>query len=415
MNFFRNLEPATQRNLRVLFTAGLLFWSSLAALLPTLSLYIQHVGGTNQQVGIVIGAFAIGMLLFRPWMGHLADQQGRKIVLLIGLFAVAVAPLGYLYTQSISLLIAIRAFHGLSIAAFTTAYTALVVDISPIQSRGEVIGYMSLVNPVGMAIGPALGSFFQEWAGYTPLFLLSAGAGFIGLICAFQVVAPPLPLTPSISKQTTNQLFWQLLGSSRLRVPTVVMLLIGLAFGALATFLPLLIQSTQVNFNAGLFFAAGAGSSFGARLLTGRASDRYGRGRFITLSLGLYAAAMLLIWSAQHPVSFLLAGVLEGAGAGILIPMMLALIADRSQPNERGRVFGLCWIGFDLGIAIAGPILGHFADAIGYRELFRLASGLALLALIIFITQCSKDLPHSIKFALGRGKDLYALPCNPQR
>ncbi|UBF29654.1 MFS transporter [Kovacikia minuta CCNUW1] len=409
MKVFSHLEPSLRRNLRILFIAGLLFWSSLAALLPTLSLYVQDVGGTSQQVGIVIGAFAIGMLVFRPWMGRLADQRGRKLVLLIGLTAVAIAPLGYLLTHSIPLLIAIRAFHGLSIAAFTTAYSALVVDISPVQSRGEVIGYMSLVNPVGMAIGPAFGGFLQEWVGYTPLFLLSAGAGLVGLICALQVVTPPLPLTQPSSHQKASQPFWQLLGSSRLRIPTLVLLLIGFAFGALATFLPLLIQATQVNFNAGLFFAAGAAASFGVRLLTGRASDRYGRGQFITLGIGLYTAAMVLTRMAQHPMSFLLAGIIEGAGAGTLIPMMMALLADRSHPEERGRVFGLCWAGFDLGIAIAGPVLGFFADAVGYRGLFGLASGLSFVALIVFITQSNKNLSHSIKFALGRGKDLYAL------
>ncbi len=416
LNVFSYLEPACRRNLLVLFASGLLFWSSLAALLPTLSLYIKHVGGTNHQVGIVMGSFAVGLVLFRPWVGRLADQRGRKIVLLIGLVAVAIAPIGYLLTQSIPLLMAVRAFHGLSIAAFTTAYSALVVDLSPEQSRGELIGYMSLVNPVGVAIGPALGGFLQEWAGYTPLFLLAAGLGGAGLVCAFQVVAPSVSsqlkeveAAGKPSRLAKEKGFWQLVISPRLRIPTLVMLLIGLAFGTLITFVPLFIQETRVNFNAGLFYTAAAISSFAVRLPTGRASDRYGRGLFITISLGFYTTAMLLISMAQSATVFLLAGLIEGAGAGILIPIMIALVADRSVPQERGRVFGLCMAGFDLGMAIAGPILGYFADQIGYRELFRQAGILAFLALVIFVSQCSKDFSHSIKFALGRGRDLYAL------
>jgi MFS family permease len=54
----------------------------------------------------------------------------------------------------------IRAFHGLSIAAFVVAYSALVIDIAPPANRGELLGYMSLVNPVGMALGPCLGGLF---------------------------------------------------------------------------------------------------------------------------------------------------------------------------------------------------------------------------------------------------------------
>ncbi len=369
-----------------------------------------------------MGSFAVGLVLFRPWVGRLADRQGRKIVLLIGLMAVAIAPVGYLLTQSIPLLMAVRAFHGLSIAAFTTAYSALVVDLSPEQNRGELIGYMSLVNPIGVAIGPALGGFLQEWAGYTPLFLLAAGLGVAGLVCACRVVAPSvshgaegIESGRKFSKPATNERFWQLITSPRLRIPTLVMLLIGLAFGTLSTFVPLFIQETRVNFNAGLFYTAAAVSSFAVRLPTGRASDRHGRGLFITISLGFYTAAMLLIWSAQSATAFLLAGLIEGAGAGILIPMMITLVADRSEPQERGRVFGLCMAGFDLGMAIAGPILGYFADQIGYRELFKQAGILAFLAMVIFVSQCSKDLSHSIKFALGRGRDLYALPRASER
>jgi MFS family permease len=415
LNVFSGLEVTCRRNLLILFASGLLFWSSLAALLPTLSLYIKHVGATNHQVGIVMGSFAIGLVLFRPWVGRLADRQGRRMVLLIGLLVVAIAPIGYLLTQSIPLLMAIRAFHGLSIAAFSTAYSALVVDLSPEQNRGELIGYMSLVNPIGMAIGPAIGGFLQAGAGYTPLFLSAAGLGIVGLFCGYQVVASPVPLEvgKALAGSGTGQVdqqFWRLIGSPRLRIPTLIMLLIGLAFGTLSTFVPLLIQETKLDFNAGFFYTTAAVSSFVVRLPVGRASDRLGRGLFISISLGLYTTAMLLLWVAQSPAMFLLAGLFEGAGAGILIPMIIALIADRSEAHERGRVFGLCMTGFDVGIAIAGPILGYFADLIGYQELFRLAGFLAFLALLSFLGWGSKDFSHSIKFALGRGRDLYALP-----
>ena len=407
MKIFSTLQPATRRNLLILFATGLLFWSSLAALLPTLPLYIRDVGGTKAQVGIVIGAFAVGLLLFRPGLGQLADRRGRRLVLLLGLAAVAIAPLGYLMTQSIPLLIVIRAFHGLSIAAFTTAYSTLVVDLSPPTHRGEVIGYMSLVNPIGVALGPAIGGFVQAWAGYTPLFLLSAGLGFAGLISGLWIHAP-LPIAPI--KIETREAFWRLLLSPRLRTPTLAMLLVGLAFGVLSTFVPLFIQEAGVQLNVGLFYTAAAVASFSVRLLTGRASDRYGRGRFITLGLLLYALTMLLLWSAHSGSVFLVAGLLEGAGTGTFLPLMIAMVADRSEAHERGRVFSLCVGGFDLGIAIAAPALGYFAESIGYRGIFGLASGLAFLSVLVFVTQCSKTLSHSLRFALGAGQDFYALP-----
>jgi len=200
-----------------------------------------------------------------------------------------------------------------------------------------------------------------------------------------------------------------MLASPRLRIPALIMALIGLVFGTLSTFVPLYIDQEQVALNAGLFYTAAAIASFSVRLMTGRASDRIGRGLFITISLVFYSLAMVLLWLANSALSFLLAGFIEGLGAGILIPMMAALMADRSHRYERGRVYSLCIGGFDLGIAIAGPVLGLIAGYTGYRAMFGFAAGLAFLALIVFLTQASKDLRHSLRFALGHGRDIYAL------
>lgn len=410
METLRKLDGNLRKNLMVLFAAGFLFWSSLASLLPTLPLYVRDIGGTEQQIGIVMGSFAIGLLLFRASLGRLADQRTRKLVLLIGLCAAAIAPLCYILAQSIPLLMVIRAFHGISIAAFTTGYSALVVDLSPPQNRGELIGYMSLVNPIGLAVGPAVGGFLQESVGYMPLFLFASGLAGLGLVCTSRIIeSSRRESQPAAVPPPSHQKFWRMLASPRLRIPALIMTLIGLVFGTLSTFVPLYIDQEQVALNAGLFYTAAAIASFNVRLITGRASDRVGRGLFITISLVFYSLAMVMLWLANSAPSFLLAGFIEGLGAGILIPMMVALMADRSRMDERGRVYSLCVGGFDLGIAIAGPVLGSIAGYTGYRAMFGFAAGLAFLALIIFLTQASKDLRHSLRFALGQGRDVYAL------
>lgn len=412
LNIFRDIDPQPRRSLLTLFTAGLLFWSSLASLLPTLPLYVQSVGGTKQQIGFVMGAFAIGLLLSRPQLGKIADSRGRKQVLLLGASVAAIAPLVYLLAQSIPLLLLIRAFHGLSIAAFTTAYSALVTDLSPPGKRGELIGYMSLVNPIGLALGPAIGGFVQAWVGYTPLFAMSAAFAAISVFFTCQIAEPnfaDLTKSDSLSEDKNSQKYWEMLWNPRVRIPALVLLLVGLVFGTLSTFMPLFIQETKANLNPGLFYSTAAIASFGIRLLTGRASDKYGRGLFISGGLICYAVSMLLLYFANNSGAFLIAALVEGCAGGTVLPMMVTLMSDRCEPHERGRLFSLCIGGFDLGMAIAGPTLGFVAEQVGYRNMFGFAAGLAGLALLIFITQSSKGLSNSMKFAIGRGKDIYAL------
>jgi MFS family permease len=403
---FNTFDAQLRRNLLVLFTAGLLFWSSMSSLLPTLPLYIDDVGASKQEIGIVMGSFAIGLLLSRPMLGRLADERGRKIVLLIGTIVAAIAPFGYLATQSIPLLILVRIFHGISIAAFTTGYSALIADLAPAETRGEIIGYMSLTAPLGLAIGPALGGYLQATSGYGILFLLSAELGFFALLGIVQVTNPPVHKGQT---KTEGRNFWQILVSPRVRIPTIVMLLVGLSVGAVHTFVSLFLKSTEVDFNGGLFFTAAAISSFSIRLFAGKASDRFGRGLFITFGIFCYVLALILLWQADSAIVFLLAAIAEGGGGGTLISMMITMMADRSLPQERGQVFAICIAGLDLGIAIAAPLLGIIAELVGYRDMFGYGAVITSVALIIFLTQSSKDLSKSLRFALGLAPDAYAL------
>ncbi|NMF61601.1 MFS transporter [Brasilonema octagenarum] len=396
-----------QSKLLILFAAGLLFWSSIGSLLPTLPLYVESVGATKQQIGIVMGSFAIGLLFFRPLLGRLADWRGRKIVLLIGTLVAAIAPLGYLLVKSIPLLIVVRAFHGISLAAFTTGFNALVADIAPSQKRGEIIGYMSLVNPIGVAIGPALGGYLQAGVGDQILFLMTAELAFVAFLGLLTIVNPPLPKHHQGDIQ--NLQFWQVLFSPRVRIPAFIMLLVGLAFGALHVFVPLFIKSTGINLNPGLFYTAAAVASFGIRIFTAKASDRFGRGLFITISLVLYTLALSVLWLAKSPATFLFASMIEGIASGTLIPIIAVLMVDRAHPYERGQIFAICLMGLDIGIAIAGPILGYVAEYLGYRNMFGLCASLTFLGLIVFLTFSGKDLSSSVRFALGRGRDVYAL------
>ena len=406
MKLLLTLDKKLRSNLLILFAAGLLFWCSMASFLPTLPLYVDHIGGTKQEVGIVMGSFAIGLLSFRTRLGRFSDRKGRKIVLIIGTLVVTIAPLLYIGTNSIYGLIAIRAFHGISIAAFSTAYTALVADLAPEENRGEIIGYMSLVSSLGVAIGPAVGSYLVETAGYPQLFLFASGLGFVSILFSTQITNPPIN---SSGQKNNKSKFWQLFANPKVRVPAIILLLVGLNFGSMRTFVPLFIKSTDAGLNPGLFYTASATAGFSVRLLVGRAADRYGRGLFVSISLVLYVIALVNIWSANSSQSFLISGAIEGAGLGMLIPMISAIIADRALPEERGRMFGFCLTGFDLGIAIAGPVLGTVAEEIGYRNIFAFSAALSCLAFLIFITQSSKDVSHSLGFAFGRGQDLYAL------
>lgn len=402
-------------------------------MLPNLSLYIQSFGATNQEIGWVMASFAVGLLGLRPKMAKLTDDIGRKPAMLIGIAVIAIAPILYLsiraippisltlpffgwtFKLSVVLLAMARAFHGISIAAFATAYSAAIADMAPPKNRGELIGYMSLASPLGMAFGPAMGGYLE--GSFTLAFLAMSALGTIGVLCVLATSEPARPpvdtiggvAVPVAKRSSSYGAFWSLLLTPPIRIPALILFMVGIAFGSMVAFVPLHARQLEVPINIGLIYTVSAIASFSIRFLSGKASDRFGRGRFISMGLACYSLAMFSLWLSDSPQMFLLAGAFQGAGSGTLIPIIAALMADRSKPNERGLTFGLCLTGFDLGIALAGPAMGQIADISSYSLVFALSGCMTLLGLLIFVTTSSKDLTHSVRFALNGGRDVYAV------
>ncbi len=410
MGAIAQLPPPTRRNLYFMFAAGLCFWACMASMLPVLPLYIQDLNATSQELGIIMGSFAIGLLLFRPQMGILADTQGRKIVLLLGILVAAIAPIFYLLIHHKFLLIGVRIFHGISIAAFATAFSTMIADISPPQHRGEVIGTMSLNNPIGMAIGPMVGDLMLHAQGYSACFWLSSTLASLSFVFATQVHLKRQPIAKSATPDALTQGYLRFLWKPEFRMPTLMMLVVGSAFGILSTFVPLYLRENHLTVTASAFYSSAAIMSFITRAIAGKQSDIHGRGRFITLGIAMYGLSMAMLWLTQGDGWVIISGLVEGIGGGLFLPVTIALITDRATPELRGRIFSLCISGFDVGIFLAGPCLGGVADTIGYRGLFGVATGIVAIGMASFITHSSKDLQHSLQFSLFRGRDVYALP-----
>jgi MFS family permease len=406
----RSLDSPTRLQFFILFITALFFWTSLTLLLPILPTYISDLDANKQQVGIVMGAFAIGLIFSRRRLGYLVDRRGRKLVITIGTIVAATAPIGYLLAPDIPALLVARAYHGISVAAFTTAFSTLVVDLAPIKQRGEIIGYMSLTAPLGMGIGPAIGSSLQDTIGYHGLFILAAGLGTTAFLLNAWIREPSYQERMARQREEGEEIdrnFWELFWHPAFLTPTLIFFLIGTIFGGIVAFLPLFIRENNLPITAGAFYSYAAISSVSGRFLAGGASDRYGRGLFLTGGLLCYGASMFLLVNGRSAPELILAAICEGAGGGIVFPMLLALISDRSYSNERGRVYAICIGGFDVGTALAGPLLGIFN--ISYRAMFGISFGLAVLATALLFTRSNRSIVRSFQFAWGLDKDRHAL------
>src|SRR3989442_1659261 len=270
-------------SLRLLWFGAFAFFLSFFLLLAGLPPYARAVGVGDRALGGVLGAFAFAAMLVRPWAGWAADRHGRRPLMLAGALVFAVASLAYSLAAGALGLLAVRLLHGCGMGLYPTAASAVVADLAPPARRGAVMGTFGAAANIAMALAPIAGLAVADRLGFVPLFQLAACVAVVALLLTQRLPEPArsratIPFTPGA------------LVSVDALVPSAVLFLVMLGYGALVTFLP--IHARQQDVNPGLFFLVFALVVPAVRNYAGPLSDRFGRVIVAAAGLGLAGAAL---------------------------------------------------------------------------------------------------------------------------
>ncbi len=111
--------------------------------------------------------------------------------------------------------------------------------------------------------------------------------------------------------------------------------------------------------------------SYAVLLLTGAAlGDRFGRRRMFVIGMSVFTGASALAALAPNTNLLIAARAVQGAGAAIVTPLTLTLLAEAFTEERRGMAIGV-WSGVS-GIAVAlGPLVGGaVVQAISWHWIF---------------------------------------------
>lgn len=346
-------------------------FASFYFLLITLPIYIEKIGGTESEIGLIIGVFTISAVALRPFIGQEVDRRGRKIILISGMLVFLISMLLYDYTKSVTSLLLLRVLHGIGWGAATTAATTLIADIAPPGRRGEAMGVFGMASNVAMAIGPALSMILLQAYDFSILFSISAGIALVSLLLA-------LPISETMLKHPKTPLF-----SREALFPSALMFIVSLTYGSIVSFLSLFAQKQGIT-NPGVFFSVFAVTLILVRALAGKLSDIKGRKFVIIPGMVIIAAGLWILSTASALYVFLLAALLYGLGFGLVHPSLMALLVDRVSEKGRGAAMGTFTAAFDLGIGTGSIILGLVLQYFGFQVMYSL-SGLIVLAGAVFL------------------------------
>jgi len=161
------------------------------------------------------------------------------------------------------------------------------------------------------------------------------------------------------------------------------------------------ISTGQIG-TAAAFYVAGA--CIGA-LFFGQLTDRFGRKKLFTITLGVYIVATVATAFAPTALYFFIARFITGAGIGGEYAAINSAIDELIPARARGRVDlminGSYWLGSAAGSAAALVLLSSlFATNVGWRLAFGIGAVLGVGILIV-----RRSVPESPRWLFIHGRD----------
>lgn len=374
------------------FLSAFLFFSSGNLLITPLPLYIEKMGGGPTELGLSGTAFALSAVAVRPFMGRLTDTRGRKVTLLIGAVLFILAPLAYATSRSVPMLLGARTFHGMGIAAFTTAYGALIVDVTPRERWGEALGIGGIAGALSIMLGSPLGASLLHHTSFQTVFLIGAATATACLAITLLLREPAKETTALPKSGPANASALDLIRRRDILIPSLATLTLGLAHGTTNAFLPLFGRDRGLG-NVGFFFTAKSVAAAASRSAAGRLSDRFGR---VPIILPLFAVLALgymgLNWTYSFGMLLAMAAI-QGVGFGGVRVGMETMVVDAAPAKLRGTAYGLLYFCFDSGIAVGSMLTGILATFTGFGTLYVLVGVLCLLTAGAFSVLIQRPTP----------------------
>lgn len=347
--------------------------------LPTLPLFVKELGGSDQLIGVIVGAFTFSALLFRPYAGHILESKGRRFVYMLGLGIFVVSVGSFAFVTSIIFLIMMRVVQGIGFGFSTTATGTIATDLIPPKRRGEGMGYFGLSGNLALAMGPVLGLTLVGSISFTSLFLICAASGLVALILSSTIRYKKVEKSPHKSTTVKFDIF-----EKTAIQPSLLLFFITFTFGGIASFLPLHAAERGIS-GIEMYFFVYAIFLMISRTFSGKIYDQKGHTYVFPPGVILIFCAMLLLSWLPNMTVLLIAAAIYGLGFGSVQPALQAWAVDKAPDNRKGMANATFFSFFDLGVGIGAMVFGWIAGHFGYVFIYITAASSVMISCMLYI------------------------------
>ncbi len=358
------MQGNKRMNLAILFFALMVVMLGFGMVMPIFPFLLDRMGGSGDDLGLLIALYAVMQLLCAPLWGSLSDRVGRKPILIVSMVGNGLTLLLLGLSTQMWMLFVARTLSGLLSSATMPAALATIGDNTAERDRGGGIGQLGAASGVGIILGPALGGLLAGDSLTTPFFV-AAGLSLVSLLLIAWLLPESLP---EASRQGEGGLrlfsareLWRAMHGP---LGTLLVLAFLASFGSI-NFQAIFGLYAKVRFDYGpervgviLTVVALVGALLQG-LLSGPLTRRWGEVALIKVFLLSNAIGFLVLLTANTYATVLLTTGLYTLSHTLLRPALQALTSRRA-PAGQGAAMGLNGSFMSLG-QIAGPLWAGYA------------------------------------------------------
>src|SRR4051794_7694847 len=291
----------------------------IAGLLPQMA---ADLGVSAAQIGLLITAFAVGMIVGAPAMAIATLRVPKRATLVLALVCFAAGHVIAALSASFALLLGARVLTAVVTGAFWAVGSIVATTAAGPAARSRALGLMGSGVALATVLGVPLGSVAGEHLGWRGAFwgvavLAGGAAGVVGRFAPADVPGAA-PSVRSEFRALRNSRLWLVMGAT--------VLVMGGCMGTFSFLAPLLTDRAGVS--VGLvpvvFVCFGAGSMIGTNVV-GRFADRNPVATFITAAVGAGVVLVLLIPLSAHAITAIMVITLLGAVTMAIPPVATGL------------------------------------------------------------------------------------------
>jgi len=331
-----------------IFVTAVLDVVAMGIVIPVLPTLIEQFIGSNARAAAINGLFVAlwaGMqFLASPVIGSLSDQYGRRPVILLSCFGLAMDYVLMAMAPDLWWLALGRIIAGITSSSFTTIY-AYMADVSAPEKRARAYGLIGAAFSGGFVLGPLLGGFLGEFGPRVPFWAAAALSG-VAFLYGLVLLPESLPVEKRMkfSWRRANPVgaLMLLLRHPELSGLSVVNFLLYFSHHVFSVVFVLYAQyrygwgPAQVGF---LLAMVGALDMVVQGVLTGPIVKRFGDRA--TMIFGLFAGALGIALMGWAPSGwFFVLAMLPNALWGLAMPTLQSLMTRKVSESEQGQLQG---------------------------------------------------------------------------